>query len=104
LDVMAFCLAPALAPLVPPRPGVSGWHMLAGPVAFHEDSRRVPPERWYWDAALRIWRGHPEAFLAETPQRMACDHYHYVSPVADGTASPAPGIMAIDGRPDASRR
>ena len=104
MDAMAFCLALALAPLVPPRPDVSGWHMLAGPVAFQEDLRRVSPERWYWDAALRIWRGHPEAFLAETPQRMACDHYHCVSTATEEPASPAPGIMAIDGPPDASRR
>ena len=104
MDAMAFCLALAIGPLVPPRPSVSGWHMLAGPVFYHGDLHRVLPERWYWDAALRICRGHPEAFLAETPQRMACDHYHYVSPVADGTASPAPGIMALDGWPDASRR
>jgi len=104
MDAMAFCLALALTPLTPPRPDLSGWHMLAGPVSYHEDSRRVPPERWYWDATLRIWRGHPEAFLAETPQRMACDHYHYVSPAAEETPGPRPGILAIDGTPDAPRR
>jgi len=56
MDAMAFCLALAIGPLVPPRPSVSGWHMLAGPVFYHGDLHRVPPERWYWDAALRIWR------------------------------------------------
>jgi hypothetical protein len=54
MDAMAFCLAVALAPLVPPRPDGSGWHMLAGPVSYHPDLQPVPPERWFWDAALRI--------------------------------------------------
>ena len=103
MDAMAFCLALAIGPLVPPRPSVSGWHMLAGPVFYHGDLHRVPPERWYWDAALRIWRQQPEAFQAETPQQMACDSYQYVSTSGEETASPHPGIAAIDGPPDAPR-
>ncbi len=103
MDAMAFCLALGLASLTPPRPDVSGWHMLAGPVSFHEDPRRVPPERWYWDTALRIWRLNPEAIQAETPQQMACDHYQYVSPAAEEAASPAAGIEAIEGPSGAPR-
>ena len=103
MDAMALCLALAIAPVVPPRPGVSGWHMLAGPVFHHRDLQRIPPERWYWDAALRIWRLHPGAFQADTPQQMACDHYQYVSPAAEETASPAAGIEAIEGPSGAPR-
>ena len=103
MDAMALCLALAIAPLVQPRPGVSGWHMLASPASYDEDWRRVPPERWYWDAALRIWRLHPGAFQAETPLQMACDHYQYVSPAAEETASPRPDIVAIDGPSGAPR-
>ena len=104
MDAMALCLALAIAPLVPPHPGVPGWHMLAGPVFYHEDLHRVLPERWYWDAALRIWRQHPEAFQAETPQQMACDSYQYVSPAGEETASHPAGLVSLDGPPDALRR
>ena len=103
MDAMAFCLALAIAPLAPSRPDVSGWHMLASPASYEEDWQRVPAERWYWDAALRIWRLHPGAFQAETPQQMACDHYQYVSPAAEEAASPAAGIEAIDGPSGAPR-
>ena len=87
MDAMAFCLALALSPLVPRRPDGSGWHMLAGPVSYHEYLQPVPPERWFWDAALRIWRLHPGALLAETPQQMACDLYQYVSPAGEEPSS-----------------
>jgi hypothetical protein len=87
MDAMTLCLMLALTPLVPPHPNVSGWHMLAGPVTYHENLRRVPPERWYWDAVLRIWRAHPDAFLAETPEQMACDQYQYAAAVGEQTAS-----------------
>ena len=103
MDAMPFCLALALAPIVPTQPGVSGWHALAGPPAYDAELRPAPPERCYWDAALRIWRHHPEAVLAESPQQMACDSYQYVSPAGEETASPHPGIAAIDGPPDAPR-
>ena len=104
MDAMTFCLALAVAPLAPPRPDVSGWHMLASPASYDEDWRRVPQERWYWDAALRIWRLHPGAFLSETPQQMACDSYQYVSPAGEETASPPAGLVTLDGPPDAPRR
>ncbi len=104
MDAMALCLALAIAPLVPPRPDASGWHMLAGPVAHHEDLRRIAPERWFWDAALRRWRLHPEAFLADTPQQMACDHYQYVAPVVEETGGTPADALDIDGPPNAPRR
>ena len=103
MDATALCLALAIAPLVQPRPGVSGWHMLAGPVFHHRDLQRIPPAWWYWDAALRIWRLHPGAFLAETSQQMACDHYQYVSPAAEEAVSPAAGIEATEGPSGAPR-
>jgi hypothetical protein len=104
MDAMAFCLAFGLAPLMPTRPDGSGWHMLAGPVSYHQDLQPVPPERWFWDAALRVWRLHPGAFLAETPQQMACDQYQYVSPAGEEPASPPVDILAIDGPPEPIRR
>ena len=104
MDAMALCLALALALLLPPDPAVSGWHMLTGPVSHVADLRRVPPERWYWDAAPRVWRLHPGAFLAETPQQMACEQYQYASATGEQTASPPADIVAIDGPPDAPRR
>jgi hypothetical protein len=104
MDAMALCLALAVAPLVPPRPDLSGWHVLAGPVLHDEDLQPVAPERWYWDAALRVWRLHPGAFLAETPQQMACEQYQYASATGEQTASPPADIVAIDGPPDAPRR
>ena len=103
MDAMAFCLALALAPLVPPRPDGSGWHLLAGPASYHEYLQPVPPERWFWDAALRIWRLHPSALLAETPQQMACDQYRYVSPAGEEPANPSVDIPAIDGPPNPPR-
>jgi hypothetical protein len=101
---MVFCLALALAPVLPPRPDVSGWHMLAGPASYHEDLRPVPPERWFWDAGLRVWRLDPGAFLAETPQQMACDQYEYAAAAGEPTVSPPPDAVAIDGPPDAPGR
>ena len=104
MDAIALCLALATAPLVPPRPDASGWQLLAGPVLHDGDLRPVAPERHYWDAALRVWRRRPGAFLAETPQQMACDHYQYVSPAGEEAADPPADIVAIDGPPDAPRR
>lgn len=104
MDAMAFCLALALIPPTPPRPDLPDWHMLAGAISFHEDLRLIPLERWYWDAALRVWRGQPEAFLAETPQGMACEHYQDIFPETEETASPFPSVVAIDGPQDAPRR
>ena len=103
MDAMALCLALGLAPLVPPHPDASGWHMLAGPASYDADWRSVPPERWYWDAALRVWRLQPGAFLAETPQQMACDQYRYAAGARDETVGPAADVVAIDGSPDAPR-
>jgi hypothetical protein len=104
LDAMALCLALAIAPLVPPRPDGSGWHLLAGPVVYDGDLRPVPPEWWYWDSALRVWRLHPGAFLADTPQQMACDHYAYVSPAGEEAADPPADIVDVDGLPGAPPR
>jgi hypothetical protein len=100
LNAMALCLALAIAPLVPPRPDASGWHMLAGPVVHDGDLRPVAPEKWFWDAALRVWRLRPDAFLADTPQQMACDEYRYVSPAEEAANGPAV-IVDIGGPPGA---
>ena len=104
MAAMAFCLSLALAPLVPPRPDGSGWHLLAGPASCHEYLQPVPPERWFWDAALRVWRLHPGAFLADTPQQLACDHYEYVAPAGEEGADRPASVVDIDGPPGAPPR
>jgi hypothetical protein len=85
-DAMALCLLMAIAPLLPPDPAASGWHLLASPGAFGEDLAPAPPERRFWDARLGIWRDHPDAFVAETPEAMACMFHTYAAPLG-----PSPG-------------
>lgn len=81
----ALCAALLLASLLPPDTSRSGWHVIAPPAPLSE----APPspsdatrQLWWWDAEVRVWRGHPASFIAETPQQMACDNYAYVSPDA----------------------
>ena len=104
MDAMALCFALAIAPLVPPRPDASGWHLLAGPVLHNEDLQPVASERWFWDAALRVWRLHPGAFLADTPQQMACEQYRYASAAGEAAASPPAGVVEVEGPPGAPPR
>jgi hypothetical protein len=104
MDAIALCLALATAPLVPPRPDASGWHLLAGPVLYDGDLRPVAPERHYWDAALRVWRRRPGAFLAETPQQMACEQHRYLSSGAEETGGAPAGTPVVEGAPGTPQR
>jgi hypothetical protein len=85
MDAMTLCLALALAPLLPPDGDASGWHLLHGPETFDEGFLRVPPDRWWWDARLQVWRGDPVASEAETPEQMACEFRTYAAPAGEAS-------------------